>query len=284
MRDIGDRDHYVMYGLCNNGDELKETGMSTVAASQIPIKAAVHGDPFYVGMAGVFVAVAILGFAPTYWVPMVRGTLSVPPITHVHALFFYGWTLFFLWQTWLVRAGRVTRHREMGVAGVALATGMVFVGLNATVTSLNLSEAAGFGGAARPFAIVSVSAIALFATLVAIAIAKVKRPEVHKRLMLVATASILQAAVGRWFLLFLAPGGGAGPVSPPPVFVTVLPGLVVDLLIVAAMVHDRRTRGHVHQVYWIAGAAVVAVQVLRVPASATSGWAHVVSWLVAMFP
>ena len=70
--------------------------------------------------------------------------------------------------------------------------------------------------------------------------------EVHKRLMLVNTAGILQAAVGRWFVLFLAPATAPGvAVSPPPVFVTVMPGLVVDLLIVAGMIYDWRTRGRV---------------------------------------
>ncbi len=121
--------------------------------------------------------------------------------------------------------------------------------------------------------------------LFAVAVLNVRKPEVHTRLMLVATASMLQAAVGRWFLLFLAPArapGAIGPVSLPPVVVTVMPGLVVDLLIVAAMIHDRRTTGRVHRVYWIAGACVIAVQVLRVPLSTTSGWTQVTHWLVAL--
>jgi hypothetical protein len=68
------------------------------------------------------------------------------------------------------------------------------------------------------------------------------------------------------------------------VFVTVMPGLIVDLLIVAAMIHDRRTIGRVHRVYWIAGAVVVAVQVLRVPFSSTHAWAQIVQALMAFFP
>jgi hypothetical protein len=243
------------------------------------------GQRFYVGMSATFVAIAVIGFAPTYWVPLFSGSLAVPPITHLHAIFFYGWTLLLLRQTWLAASGEIGRHRELGVAGVALATGMLFVGLDAAATSLRHAEAAGFGDAARPFAIVSVTAIVLFAVLVTIALLNVRKPEVHKRLMLVATASMLQAAVGRWFLLFLAPrAASAAAVSPPPVFVTVIPGLVVDLLIVAAMIHDRRTIGRVHRVYWTAGAVVVAVQVLRVPLSATHAWGQIVQALVAFFP
>jgi hypothetical protein len=259
---------------------------AVVAEAGLRVPVAVRGERFYVGLALTFIAVAIMGFAPSYWVPLFRRTVDVPPIVHVHALVFYGWTLMFLKQTQLAASGQVGRHRELGVAGVALATAMVFVGLNAAVTSLRHSEAAGFGEAARAFSIVPVSGILLFAALVGLAIAKVRKPDVHKRLMVVATASILQAAVGRWFLLFLAPraAGAVGPVSPPPVFVTVLPGLIGDLLVVAAMIHDRRTTGHVHRVYWIAGGCVLAVQILRAPLSTTAGWAQVTRWLVAFFP
>jgi hypothetical protein len=260
--------------------------MSVVAESRVSIPAVPVGQRFYVGMATTFVAIALIGFAPTYWLPLTRGTLEVPPITHVHALFFYGWTLLFLRQTWLAATGEVRRHRELGVAGVALATGMLFVGLDAAVTSLKQAEAAGFGDAGRAFSIVPLSAIALFTVLVAIAVLNVRKTDVHKRLMLVATASVMQAAVGRWFILFLAtpPPAGGGAVSPPPVLVTVMPGLVVDLLIVAAMIHDRRTNGRVHRAYWISGAVVVAVQVLRVPLSTTSVWMRTAEALTLFFP
>lgn len=59
-----------------------------------------------------------------------------------------------------------------------------------------------------------------------------------------------------------------------------MPGLVSDLLIVAAMMHDRRTTGRVHPVYWIAGCALVALQVLRVPLSATTAWTQIANWLL----
>ena len=260
----------------------------SIAIESRPFTAAVPaGQRFYVGMSAAFIAISVIGFAPTYWIPLFSRTLAVPPIIHVHALFFFGWTLLMLRQTWLAGSGELGGHRALGVAGVALATGMLFVGLNAAATSVRLADAAGFGDAGRRFAIVSVSAIVLFASLVAVALLNVRKPEVHKRLMLVATASIMQAAVGRIFLLFLAPPRGAGTTlgtSPPPVFVTVMPGLVIDLLIVAAMIHDRRTMGRVHRVYWISGAIVLAVQVLRVPLSSTHAWAQVVQALMAFFP
>jgi hypothetical protein len=143
------------------------------------------------------------------------------------------------------------------------------------------ADAAGFGLVGRAFSVVSFTAIILFAVLVAVALLNVRKPDIHKRLMLVATASLLQAGIGRWFLLFLRP---PGVVAPPPVVVTILPGLLADLLIVAGMIHDRKTRGRVHPAYWVGGACVLAVQVLRVPLSTSGAWMRITDWLIALSP
>ncbi len=241
---------------------------------------AITAERFYVRIAAACLVVAVVGFTPTYWLPLFRGTLNVPAISHVHAAVFYSWTLLFLAQTWLAANRKLTRHREWGVVGVALATTMVFVGMAAAITSLKQSTAEGFGEAVRAFTVIPVSGLVFFVVLFTLALMKVRQPETHKRLMLVATVSLLQAAVGRWFLIFIAPVPlGGGPVSPPPVFVTIMPGLLSDLLILAAMVHDRKTMGRVHPVYWIAGGALVALQVLRVPISTTAAWTQVAHWL-----
>jgi hypothetical protein len=259
--------------------------MTTLTAVRDAAFAATATDRFYVRMAMVCLAVGVIGFAPTYWVPLVRGTLDVPPLAHVHGVFFYGWLLLFIRQSSLAASGQYVRHRAWGLLGIALASGMFFVGLGTAMHSLKASIADGFEPAARAFAIVPISGIILFAALFGLAIASVRDSDVHKRLMLVNTAGILQAAVGRWLVLFLAPPSTPGvPVSPPPVFVTVMPGLVVDLLIVAGMIYDWRTRGRVHRVYWIAGGVTLAVQVLRVPLSQTSAWLTLTHWLLALAP
>lgn len=103
--------------------------------------------------------------------------------------------------------------------------------------------------------------------------------------MLLTTVSMLRAGIGRWFLLFLAAPHVAGtPMVQPPVAVTLLPALVNDLLILAVMVYDRRTNGRVHPAYWWGAAAVIAVQVLRVPLSTTHGWMTLTNWLLALAP
>jgi hypothetical protein len=259
--------------------------MTTLTAARDAVFVTTSADRFYAHMAVACLAIGVIGFAPTYWVPLLRGTLEVPPLAHVHALFFYGWLLLFVRQSSLAASGQYVRHRAWGLFGIALASGMFFVGLGVAMHSLKSSIADGFEPAARAFAIVPISGIALFGILFALAIANVRDSDVHKRLMFVNTAGLLQAAAGRWFVMFLAPPSTPGvPVGPPPVFVTVMPGLVVDLLIVAGMIYDWRMRGRVHRVYWIAGGVTLAVQVLRVPLSQTSAWLQVTHWLLAVAP
>jgi hypothetical protein len=242
----------------------------TTAASHLVTATATHA--FYARLAYACLAVGVAGFTPTYWVPLLTGRIDVAPIVHLHAFVFYGWLTLLVVQTRLVAARRITRHREVGVFGVAWATAMCFVGIAAAVNSIRQSDAAGYGEAARAFAVVPITGIFFFAALFAVALLNVQRPEVHKRLMLIATVSLLNAAVGRLFLLTLGMTPPSATVAPAPVFVTIVPGLIADLLLVPALLHDRRHLGHVHRVYWIGGAALVASQLLRVPIAATAAW------------
>lgn len=260
----------------------------TVTVADPVVRVAAVREKFYVRMAVVCLAVGALGFAPTYWIPLAEGSLAVSPITHLHGVVFYGWLLFFLTQTSLVASGRVGYHRELGLVGIALATSMFFLGMGVSIHRIEALEAAGIGEAGRRFAVVPMTSITFFAVLFAIAVRNVRKPAVHKRLMLVATIALLQAPVARWTRLLLAPARpepliGALPPSPS-VSVSTIPALLIDLLIVAAMIHDRRTNGRVHPAYWIAGGALLAVQLARIPFSRTDTWVALTHRIAALAP
>jgi hypothetical protein len=127
------------------------------------------------------------------------------------------------------------------------------------------------GDQARRFLIVTFSALVTFATFFTLAIVNNRRSEVHKRLMILAMIPLMQAAVARIFKTLVAPDA----VGPPPVFVSVPPGFIVDLLVVVAMLYDWRTRGRPHPVYVAGLPALVLIQVLVVPISTTSVWMSV---------
>jgi hypothetical protein len=234
---------------------------------------------FYFHMALACMAVAFLGFAPTYWLPLAEGSFASTPVVHFHGLLFFTWTLYFAFQTWLPASGRTARHRSLGVIGVSLATAMTIFGFLVAVNAMKRSAAIGQLDAGIAFAIVPLSGILFFAVVFALAIANTRRPEIHKRLMLLAGISILDAAVARWFLTFPA---APGPLGPPPVPVTIGPALVAYLLLVVAIVADWRTRGRPHPVYIYGGAALLAMKLLNWPISTTAAWHSLAGGILAL--
>ncbi|MCA1636547.1 MAG: hypothetical protein LC802_23375 [Acidobacteria bacterium] len=93
-----------------------------------------------------------------------------------------------------------------------------------------------------------------------------RRADVHKRLMLLATISILAAAIARLPFEFLKAG--------PPAFFS-----LTDLFIVACLVYDLGVRGRVHRATAWGGLLIVASQPLRLWLGGTSVWLAFASWL-----
>lgn len=224
---------------------------------------------FYVWMAGIFILIAFGGFIPTYWAKLADGTFTGHPILYIHGTLFFTWTLFYFVQTVLVASGRTMDHRAWGVAGVSLASLMACTVLLAAINSMKVAEVIGMGDQARRFSIVSLSALVLFVAFFATAIANNRRPELHKRLMILAMIPLMQAASARVFMTLFAPPGAVGP---PPVIVAIPPGVLMCLLGVAGMVYDWRTRGRPHPAYLIGLPIVLAQILLCVPISATPQW------------
>jgi hypothetical protein len=227
---------------------------------------------FYVWMAGAFLLIAFGGFTPTYWAKVATGTFHAEPIIHIHGMLLFTWTCFFFVQTALVASGRTLDHRAWGLAGISLFSVMMCSILVGEATVLKRSEMLGFGDAARRFAAVTLCAWPLMAVIFTLAIVNIRKPEVHKRLMLLLMIGIMTPAIARVFITLFAPPGVAGP---PPPFVSIPPALVADLLLIVAIVRDWRTRGRPHPVYIYGGLVLVAEQVLAVPFAATAIWMNI---------
>jgi len=251
--------------------------MGTTMQARTRVRA--DAEYFYVYMAISCVAIAFLGFAPTYWMPVVRGTFKAAPVVHIHGLVFFAWSIFFVYQTWLAASGRLARHRMVGMIGVSFATAMTILGIMVAINMMQAAAAGGFAEAGKAFALVPLSSIAFFAVVVGCAIGNVRRPEWHKRLMLVAMVSLLGAAIARWFLVFLAP---PGPPGPPPVMVDVMPSLLGCSLLVIAMLRDWRLTGRPHPAYLWGTGALVALKFLQLPLSGTAAWQAAAGALLAL--
>lgn len=244
------------------------------------------GHPrFYLWLALACAVIAFAAFAPTYWLQLPARTFVGSPLLHLHGALFFAWTLLLVGQAWRAVNGRLDAHRAWGLVGIALATAMVFTGVAASIGTLHVGLADGYGDRSRAFMIIPVTAIALFAGFFAAAIANIARPEAHKRLMILATLSLLQAAMGRIAFVVVTGGGpglrpGLG--EPPPLAIGLLPSLVPELLIVAGMIYDWRTRGRPHPAWLIGAAAITTVVVLRGFVATTPAWLATAQFLATL--
>ncbi len=253
-------------------------------ASQVGYPAAAMRQ-FYVWMAGTCFVIAVLGFMPSYFFPMARGTFSAEPVVHIHGLILFSWVTMFFIQSLLVARGKVLAHREWGLLGISLMTAVVFITL--TVISMRIAQVLAPGTPAAlthdviAFEYPVFIAVVYLAVLFTLSVVTIRRPQVHKRLLLLATISLLGAPIGRWFMLLSAPpaGSSSSQMSVPPVLVLIPPSLTADLLLLVAMAYDWRTRGSPHRVYLIGGGVLLFLQSTVVPASGTAEWVAVAHML-----
>jgi hypothetical protein len=234
---------------------------STISQPSVSAPTSVRaGDRrFYTGMAFAAAATVLLGFSRTFFL---RAYFDATPLAWpfvVHGVVFTAWIALFVTQTSLIAARRTQTHRQLGWAGAALAAVMAAVAMLAAVTAGRRDIAAGHVEESLTFFATPVLSMIMFAALLGAAIALRARPETHKRLMLLAMLSLLDAAVARWPFPSLVgtPLGYYG---------------ITDAFILAAMLYDFASRRSVHPVYVWGGLAIVAGQWLRDVLGATAPW------------
>ena len=216
--------------------------MSTTAAA-IPRTAARR--PLYVGLALLAIAIAAVGFWPTYFGPLVAGSVDKPTIIHFHAAVYVGWLAIFLTQTALAATGRLALHVKLGRFAIGYGVLVIVAGLAVTFGMFVLRVRAGAVAEAQGRLIGPVLDMLVFAPVFAAAVHYRRKPELHKRLMIVATTALLIAAVGR--MPFPADLRGW------------LVHLVWTLPILLAMAHDFWRHRRIHPIY-VGGLVVLVLE------------------------
>jgi len=226
---------------------------------------------FYVGIALAMLATVLVGFARSFFLRPLFPKWHSPSeaIFYVHGTAFTAWILLLVAQTSMVAGGRTDLHRRIGPLGVALASAMVVLGtLGALIAA---RRPTGFTDVPIPplqFLAIPIFDMVLFASFVALAAVMRRHAETHKRLMLLATISLITAAIARW------PGvSDAGPLA----FFG-----VTDLFIVAIGVWDFRTLGRLYPVTLWGGLAIIVSQPLRLVVSGTEGWLAFARWATGL--
>jgi hypothetical protein len=240
---------------------------------------------FFQRLAVAFLLVTLLAFSTTYFLPLARGRFTGAPILHLHGVLFLLWPAWFLAQALSIARSRLW-HRNLGLAGIALATAMLLTGLAAIGSSIATWSARGVGLEGQAISIVAFSGVAMFAAFFTLAIAKLPDRASHARLMALATLAIMQGASGRLVLLAVTAGnpellrpGMLDPIGPERVMAV---HLVFDAIVLAFMAwHDRRTAGRVHRVTVIGGGALLLVIATRHVFVRTDGWAWIARLLTS---
>ena len=227
---------------------------------------------FYTGVAVAMFATVFLGFARSFFLRPWFPDLPAPtePVFFVHGVAFTAWLVLLVVQPALVAAHRTDLHRTLGWVGAGLAVAMVALGTFGSLVAAR--RPTGFVEVPVPplqFLAVPLFDMALFATLVGLAIAKRRDTQSHKRLMLLASVNLLAAGIARWPFAMMQAG--------PPMYFG-----VSDLFIVALVAWDFRSRGRLHPATLWGGLAIIVSQPLRLVISGTAAWLAFAGWAVGL--
>jgi hypothetical protein len=203
------------------------------------------GQYFYFFMSLLVAATVVYGFSHTIDHNLIHASPLPPFVLYIHAIVFPAWVVFFIVQSALIRSHNVRVHRRLGWFGVALAVAILVVGAWTAISIVRFSIEQKDPFDSVAFTIVQVMDLACFAVPFALAIYWRKKPQFHRRLMLIASCALVDAAFGRFpaLPLVFAPAG-------------------VDALICLGVIRDLIVERRVHKVYLYALPILVVCQVV----------------------
>jgi len=232
---------------------------------------------FYIGMALAAAATAIAGFAPAIYDPASRKA----PLTWaigLHGVVYSAWLALFLTQALLVFNRRIAVHRVLGSVGAGLAVIMLVSGYFTTIAMVrrgyDLSgDLMGESGDPLMVMVFQLGDLLCFGILVAMGILFRHRPDVHKRLMLLATVGALM------------PAALSHIIGHSPFLRSLHPAIILipwTAFLFAGAVHDRLVRGQIHPVsLW--GALIVWLwsNLRAVIIGPSDLWREFANWLIS---
>jgi hypothetical protein len=165
----------------------------------------------------------------------------------------------------LIKMRLTNIHKKIGYAGLTLAVGMFIIGFVMAFVSNQAAIDAGNADRALAFLIVPITDMILFGTFITLTMLNLRDGEMHKRLILLATLSILPAAFGRIIGIY-----GVNP------FIGLL---FQESILIAGIFYDLYTRRKIHPAFIYGGGAVVIIHLIRFPLGETQAWMSFARWL-----
>jgi hypothetical protein len=190
---------------------------------------------FYFVMSLLVAVIVVWGFSRTVDQSLFHPAIARPLLLWIHAAAFSGWVAFYISQSTLVRTRNVKWHRFFGWFGAAVGAAMIALGFAIAVV-MGRFDAVQLHQPDPAFLSVPFFDITFFAVFLGLAIWWRGKPELHRRLLLLATCSLLDAPFDRFDFIFYNNLG----------FV------FVDLVILLGVVRDLMVNRRIHKVYLVA--------------------------------
>ena len=221
----------------------------------------------YTWAAIVAALVVLAGFARTYYAKAAFGTPELSALQHLHGLVMTAWFVLFIVQVRLAATARMQTHRRLGMYGMVVAVLVVVVGAAIAIANAAAGRSPPGGPPPLVFLAIPLGDVVFFSIAVSAAFVLRRRPEFHKRLMLVATLGMLTAAIARIPIEALRSGG--------------LPAffLVTDVLLLAFIAADTLRNRRLHPAYAWGFGLVLLSQVARFAGAGTPQWIAFATWL-----
>ena len=227
---------------------------------------------FYLGASLVALGLVFWGFAHTYYLKLIFGAPVLSTRLHIHGAVMSSWLVLFVAQACLISARRTDLHRRLGIVGILVAIGVILVGSTTTFNAAAREVGLHSAEADARVAVLGLELVqmALFAGLVAAAIGMRRRPDFHKRLMLLATACMMPSAFSRIpiNLTFMVSN-----------FVSIL--ILFNVFVVLCALIDTVRNRRLHPAFGWGGAIVIGALNLAYLVATSPQWLRFGTWLVS---
>src|SRR5688500_12716752 len=91
---------------------------------------------FFLWIAILFPLIALVGFAPTYYLKPLFNSPPIPRLlVHVHGIVMAAWIALFIAQVYLIRSTRIRVHQRLGLLAIFLAVVIFISGLATAVAA-----------------------------------------------------------------------------------------------------------------------------------------------------
>lgn len=212
--------------------ELRQVAPETISAAVERVGA--RAQSFYFFMALLIAAVVMFGFGQTVGPRFLHPSHRKPFLLSVHAAVFSAWICFYVLQSALVRSGNARIHRSLGRFGVVLGAAIPVIGTMTAVVMRRFDLQYSDLARTAPLLRTALLDLASFTIPFTLAIYWRKKPEFHRRLILIASSGLTAAAFVRFPAVF----------HPWPYYY-----VGVDLLIFMGVLRDLFVDRRVHRIY-----------------------------------